>query len=118
MAFNGALVKKVANQTTANYTTLTAVAWDTEVYDTNSWHDNATNNTRVTVPSSVNKVRLTAGFFADLISGADRIRLHIYKNGAVLTHSLSGALLAYHQYTKWSLVIILSLWFPCRVIRA
>lgn len=39
--------------------TLTAIAWDTEVYDDNSMHDNATNNTRLTVPSGVTRVRLS-----------------------------------------------------------
>ena len=47
----GALVKKAADQTAANYTSSTNVAWDAEGYDTHAFHDNATNNSRLTVPA-------------------------------------------------------------------
>lgn len=47
-AFSGALVRKSANQTIAA-DTLTAIAWDVEAYDTDGFHDNVTNNDRLTV---------------------------------------------------------------------
>ena len=38
----------------------TSIAWDGESWDTDSFHDNATNNTRVTIPASMGgKYRLT-----------------------------------------------------------
>lgn len=49
--FSGARVKKAADQTAANYTTATAVAFDAEDFDTDGFHDNATNNTRLTIPA-------------------------------------------------------------------
>lgn len=49
-AFNGARTYKSAVQSIG--TTLTAVIFDTESYDTNTYHDNTTNNTRLTVPST------------------------------------------------------------------
>jgi hypothetical protein len=46
-----------------NFSTATGVneilPWDTETYDEGSWHDNVTNNTRLTVPSGVSYVVIT-----------------------------------------------------------
>jgi hypothetical protein len=52
VGFSGALVKKAADQTTANYSGFPAVAWDSEEYDTDAYHDNATNNSRLSVPAA------------------------------------------------------------------
>ncbi len=67
----GALVRKAADETAVNMTAGTIISWDTEAYDTDGFHDNSTNNHRLTVPSGATKVRLTAGlrlasFTADL----------------------------------------------------
>lgn len=51
--FMGASVKKAANQTGADYTTAAVVAFDDENYDTDAFHDNSTNNSRITIPSSL-----------------------------------------------------------------
>jgi len=48
--FVGCSVKRAANKTLTNSTT-TKVDWDSENFDTNGFHDNATNNTRLTVPT-------------------------------------------------------------------
>jgi hypothetical protein len=50
LIFSGARVYKSTTQTISS--TLTAVTFDLENYDTNSYHDNTTNNTRLTVPST------------------------------------------------------------------
>lgn len=47
----GARVRHNANQTIADITQ-TAVAFNTEVFDTGGFHDNTTNNGRLTVPSA------------------------------------------------------------------
>ena len=47
----GARVYDASDQTIANATG-TAVAFDTEMYDTGGFHDNSTNNSRLTAPVS------------------------------------------------------------------
>ncbi|OWQ98024.1 SGNH/GDSL hydrolase family protein [Sphingopyxis witflariensis] len=80
--FRGALVKKNADQTTANYAGGANVAWDAEVYDTDAFHDNVTNNTRLTVPSGVTKVRLSAQVRYSNGTNNEFAALAINKNGA------------------------------------
>jgi hypothetical protein len=53
VTIQGALVKKSGDQTTANYSTPTPVAWDSEIYDLTGWHDNVTANTKLIVPLAV-----------------------------------------------------------------
>lgn len=81
-SFRGALVTKAANQTTANYTTATAVAWDSESYDTDTIHDNVTNNTRLTTPSGVTKVRLQGQVDVSAFTANTWVSLVIRKNGS------------------------------------
>ncbi|MGZ8337918.1 MAG: hypothetical protein ACXWU1_14775, partial [Allosphingosinicella sp.] len=50
---NACMVRKAADQTAANYSAGGFVAWDQEVYDDGGWHNNAVNNSRLTVPSGV-----------------------------------------------------------------
>lgn len=56
-----AMVKKSVDQTGANYTTSTAIAWDAEAYDTDVFHDNATQNTRLSIPSGLGIKKVRAG---------------------------------------------------------
>lgn len=44
-------------------TTSAYIALNSEVYDTDSIHDNITNNTRLTVPAGVTRVRLSGGVY-------------------------------------------------------
>ena len=48
--FVGCDLRKTANQTIANNST-TKITFDSENFDTNGFHDNSTNNTRITIPS-------------------------------------------------------------------
>lgn len=78
--FNGALVKKSANQAIAA-TTYTALTWDQEEYDLNGWHDNSVDNSRLTVPTvGVELVRLYAN--VEMPASTDQTVLNIRKNGA------------------------------------
>lgn len=58
-AYRGALVYRSTDHTWINYTSGAVIAWDSESYDTDSIHDNTTNNSRLTVPAGVSKVRLS-----------------------------------------------------------
>jgi hypothetical protein len=49
-SFIGCSLTKTASQSTSNVT-LTTVTWDSETFDTDGFHDNATNNSRITIPS-------------------------------------------------------------------
>ena len=49
------------------------------VYDTDSIHDNATNNTRLTVPSGVTKVKIKGGLKG---TASQRHLFHLFKNGS------------------------------------
>jgi hypothetical protein len=48
LAFSGARVRKSANLTAQNLTTATAVTWNQEDFDTDSYHDTGSNTDRVT----------------------------------------------------------------------
>ena len=49
-AFVGCALTKTAVQSTSN-NTLTTMTWDSENFDTDGFHDNATNNSRITIPA-------------------------------------------------------------------
>jgi hypothetical protein len=48
-AFVGCDLRKTANQSISN-NALTKITFDSENYDSNAFHDNSTNNTRITIP--------------------------------------------------------------------
>jgi hypothetical protein len=84
MAFQGALVKKSAAQTTANYSAGAVVAWDAETYDTDSAHDTVTNNSRITIPAAWDGKFgiITACISASLVTNPSLAQLIIRKNGS------------------------------------
>lgn len=90
----GALVRKASDQTSANYVTLTAVAWDQEVYDTDSIHDNVTNNTRLTVPSGVTLVRVGAAYHISSLAANEYWNVEIHKNGSGSYDGAAGQITA------------------------
>lgn len=96
--FRGVMVKKSANQTSANYsnTAGTAIAWNSEIYDNVGAHDNVTNNSRLTVPSGVTKVRLHAAVCIDDFTAGQRIQVDIRKGGVKEHDGYAG------MYTTWS----------------
>jgi hypothetical protein len=65
--------------------TYTALTFDSELYDTNGFHNNSTNNTRITIPSG--KAGYYEVAFANPLGAnttGDRI-YHIYKNGSLIS---------------------------------
>ena len=80
VTYRGALVHLSANQSIPTLTD-TNLAFDVEDEDTSSIHDNVTNNTRLTVPTGVTRVRLIANVeWAASTSGTYR-SVAIIKNG-------------------------------------
>jgi hypothetical protein len=94
VAFSGALVAITANQS-INDATPTFIAFNTETYDTDSYHDNATNPTRLTIPDDGWYVVAGSAVFASNATGYRR--LQIFLNGigfvgrpAALQNAVSG----------------------------
>lgn len=81
-SLRGALVTKAADQIGADYTATLAVGWDSEIYDTDSIHDNVTNNSRLTVPSGVSYVRIGGGIRVQNITSGVFLNTFINKNGS------------------------------------
>lgn len=78
-----ALVRRTTNLT-LTASTNTVVGFDAETADIGGWHDNSTNNSRLTVPSGVTRIRVSGGAdFSSDASGTDT-SLFIHKNGASL----------------------------------
>lgn len=91
-AFSGALVKKSADQTSADYSAFPTVSWDAEEYDTDAYHDNSTNPSRLTVPAAgyyVVSGELSVG--SGTLTVSEYIRLSINRrNSAGTLQSLIG----------------------------
>jgi hypothetical protein len=85
LRFMGARVIKAADQTGANYVAETIIAWTAEEFDTDGFHDNASNNSRLTVPDGkgINYVELSAAVRLANVTADQHILLTILKNGGV-----------------------------------
>lgn len=80
--FRGALIKKASDLTGQNMTTLTALTWDTEVYDVGNWFAIG-NPTRLTVPAGVTKVRVSGQIALASITADMWVAMAVNKNNAV-----------------------------------
>jgi hypothetical protein len=79
--FVGASVYRGAAQSLSN-ATATALTFDNETYDTNAFHDNSTNNTRMTVPAGKAGKYLVTGVTYFFNNATGQRIVYIYKNGA------------------------------------
>ena len=61
----------------------TAINFDTETYDTSSFHDNSTNNTRLTAPSD-GKYIVSGGFYFSNATNSGVYGASIYKGGSIV----------------------------------
>jgi hypothetical protein len=77
-SFRGALVY-TSSPTTISGSGRT-VSFNSETYDTDGIHDNTTNNTRLTVPSGVTKVRLSGAISTTGLALGASFRTKILKN--------------------------------------
>lgn len=87
---SGARVTISAAQSLASTATDQVINWDAEEFDTDSYHDNATNNSRLTVPSGMaGKVIVGGGILtSDTFNSSRTIQCVIRKNG---TTKLKGS---------------------------
>jgi hypothetical protein len=87
--FVGAVVYKSANQSIPN-TTWTLATWDSEVLDTDAFHDGSTNNDRLTIPAGkAGKYVVSMNWV--LNGGASAVESYFGKNGSGMTLTYIGA---------------------------
>lgn len=89
-AFIGALAYSTSTQTATSGSDL-RLAWNAEVYDGASFHDNVTNNSRMTIGSGVSYVELV-GNLAVITNGtatAGSVLATIWKNGSAMGTALA-----------------------------
>jgi hypothetical protein len=84
--FVGASVYKTASQT-INNSTETALTFNAEDYDTDSFHDNSTNNTRMTIPTGKGGRYLVTATSAFFNNATGQRTVYIYKNGSTLLNT-------------------------------
>jgi hypothetical protein len=103
--FVGASVYKSGNQSITSGT-VTNVSFDTENYDTNAFHDNSTNNSRMTIPTGYGgKYLVTAKLYYDSNAAGYR-EIQIKKNGTQVQFFYFGP---NSTYTTQQGAIVLSL---------
>jgi len=77
--FVGVRLTKSANQSISN-STATAISFNGETYDTDGFHDNSTNNTRITIPSGKDGYYLIYGNIGWGINATGRREFSLRKN--------------------------------------
>lgn len=82
-SFSGCTVKLAADLTTQNFSTEAGIPFTEEVIDTDNFHDNSTNNTRITIPGSLDGYYgiITAHVMTNLVTGNSGFYFRIARNG-------------------------------------
>ena len=83
--FAGCSLSKSAAQSVAN-ATWTAISWNQENYDTDAFHDNSTNNTRITIPAGKGGKYLIASALYNPSNSSGSRLIKIQKNGADIAY--------------------------------
>jgi len=78
--FSGASVYRATSDQSVSSATLTAIEFNAESYDTDSYHDNATNNSRLTVPTN-GKYRVEGAVTLESVGSGD-IQIRLDVNGS------------------------------------
>jgi hypothetical protein len=91
-AYSGAMVKKSADETTANYSAGAMVPWTAEIHDVGGYHDNATNNSRLTVPED-GKYIVGFTISVSLAAVGEYVRAFVAFNGSLSYDGIAGTLL-------------------------
>ena len=81
--FVGCSIKRANVSTTISASTQLLMAFTTEEYDTNSFHDTTTNNSRITIPSGKGGKYLLTSYFNNPVGAPGGYQfLRLYKNGS------------------------------------
>lgn len=83
-----AVVNRITSSFSISAATETAIDWNNELVDTDSWHDNSTNPSRLTVPTGVSMVRVSCNVVV-AASGGD-IRVRLFKNGSAISPDIQA----------------------------
>ncbi len=86
--FRGALLDNSVAQSIPN-AVFTVINWDAETYDTDAFHDNSTNNSRITIPAGITRIKLSANMWFDADNTGSR-RAEIIKNGSATAYDGQG----------------------------
>jgi hypothetical protein len=107
--FVGCALWKSANQSIAT-TTSTIITFDNEFFDTNGFHDNATNPSRITIPAGLGgKYQINCAISFDLGTGTGIRAMTIWKNGGVYLYAnMTNANAVYGQNITSSVVLDLA----------
>ena len=82
--FAGCLLYKTGTQSNISQNSDVAITYDAEVFDTDGFHDNSTNNTRITIPSKFHgyKALFRGHAFLSDVDDTAGYEMRIFKNGA------------------------------------
>lgn len=86
--FVGCKVYKSSSQTVSAISTYTALTWNAESFDTDAFHDNSTNNSRITIPTGKGGKYLFT--FVAALSTAQVKRVGWYKNGTRVESAIAA----------------------------
>jgi hypothetical protein len=89
-AFTGAGIKKSAVQSISN-NTFTAITFNLEDFDTNTYHDNSTNNSRITIPTGKGGYYALSGVVSFAANGTGARGITLNKNGAEINYLIFQA---------------------------
>lgn len=105
--FVGCSLYKSTIQTLTNNTN-TAITWDSENFDSDGFHDNATNNTRITIPAGKAGKYLFTGLESFPANATGGRVVFIFKNGSYvgIPFTLNGVAVEYRISWSWMLDLI------------
>jgi hypothetical protein len=88
-AFVGCSLTKTATQT-ANGAVFTAITWDSENFDTDSFHSTSSNTSRITIPTGLGGKYVFSYFVNDAAGSypaGSLMQVALYKNGAIIAQT-------------------------------
>lgn len=88
--------------------TTTVLAWDVEAFDSNGFHDNVTNNSRLTVPAGLGGTYLVTGQVSFAANATGDRMLTINKNGLVDAQASARATAALHHRQQIAAELVLA----------